>query len=94
MRRVDLRPVAADVCDPAPAVILAAVVSSETVTREASDAVQGAACATVDLRAERDPSGPGRIYSVTCEGRDRSGNRTAATTTVVVPHDQGADHPR
>jgi len=99
MRRVDLRPVAVDVCDPSPAAILAAVVSSEIVTRvtpggdsAGSDigAVPGAACATVELRAERDPSGPGRTYSITCEGSDRSGNRAAATTTVVVPHDQGA----
>lgn len=44
---------------------------------------------TVDLRAERLGSGSGRVYTLTVEVTDAAGNATQATTTIVVPHDQG-----
>jgi predicted extracellular nuclease len=43
---------------------------------------------TVSLRADRDGSGSGRIYSIAMRCTDASGNVSTATTTVTVPHDQ------
>jgi hypothetical protein len=40
------------------------------------------------LRAQRDGSGSGRIYTIAVEVTDPAGNQTRGTTTVVVPHDQ------
>jgi hypothetical protein len=37
------------------------------------------------LRAERDPRGEGRIYTIEVEGSDRSGNTTVDTVQVEVP---------
>jgi hypothetical protein len=42
---------------------------------------------TLNLRAERSGSGTGRIYTITIESRDASGNVSTATVNVVVPHD-------
>jgi hypothetical protein len=41
------------------------------------------------LRAERDGSGPGRVYTLTYAGTDRAGNARTCTATVTVPHDRG-----
>jgi hypothetical protein len=41
---------------------------------------------TVNLRAERAGSGNGRIYTITVECKDGSGNATQSTTNVVVAH--------
>jgi len=41
------------------------------------------------LRAERDGGGKGRVYEVTYSAVDGSGNRSSATSLVLVPHDQG-----
>ena len=41
------------------------------------------------LRAERSGNGTGRIYTITVSCLDAAGNKTVATTTVLVPHDQG-----
>jgi hypothetical protein len=41
------------------------------------------------LRAERDGSGPGRVYTLTYAGTDRAGNALTCTATVTVPHDRG-----
>jgi hypothetical protein len=58
-----------------------------------SDDVQGASFGTDDreflLRAERTGRGTGRIYTVTYEATDASGNLTDATAEVTVSHDQG-----
>jgi hypothetical protein len=43
---------------------------------------------TVDLRAERSGTGPGRTYTITVRCTDASGNVSYARTTVCVPHDQ------
>jgi len=43
-----------------------------------------------DLRSERKgTSASGRTYTITYSAEDASGNKTTATTTVTVPHDQG-----
>jgi hypothetical protein len=41
--------------------------------------------ASVNLRAERSGTGSGRIYTITLEARDRSGNVSTKTVTVIVP---------
>jgi hypothetical protein len=40
---------------------------------------------TLKLRAERSEHGP-RIYTITVESRDHSGNASTRTVTVTVPH--------
>jgi hypothetical protein len=53
--------------------------------------IQGAATGEADfafqLRAERDTSGGGRVYTVTYLAADQSGNVRAASSEIVVPHD-------
>lgn len=41
------------------------------------------------LRAERSGKGSGRIYAMTVETADESGNKSTNTVTVTVPHDKG-----
>ena len=57
--------------------------------------VAGAAFGTDDrafsLRADRKGAGAGRTYTIAYEAIDAAGNKTTATTTVVVPHDQGKE---
>jgi hypothetical protein len=45
----------------------------------------------LELRAERQGSGAGRIYSIVVGCQDASGNTSRATVEVRVAHDQG--HP-
>jgi len=42
---------------------------------------------TVSLRAERSGTGTGRIYTITIECTDASGNTSRSSTSVAVPHD-------
>ncbi len=44
---------------------------------------------TVDLRAERAAKGKGRVYTITVEATDATGNKTTKTVTVGVPLNQG-----
>ena len=44
---------------------------------------------TVDLRAERSGKGDGRVYTITVESTDDSGNSSQSIVEVKVPHDQG-----
>jgi hypothetical protein len=41
---------------------------------------------TVQLRAERSPSGTGRIYTIIATAQDSAGNATTMTTTCSVPN--------
>jgi hypothetical protein len=43
----------------------------------------------VQLRADRDGNGNGRIYTLTATAADLAGNPATATATCTVPHDQG-----
>ena len=43
----------------------------------------------VDLRADRDPQGDGRTYTIHVEAIDDAGNRSVSSVDVFVPHDQG-----
>jgi hypothetical protein len=44
------------------------------------------------LRAERNPHGSGRVYTVTYTVTDRAGNTRSVSGTVHVPHDAGQPH--
>jgi uncharacterized repeat protein (TIGR01451 family) len=46
-------------------------------------------CKSVDLRAERDGSKNGRVYTITFSVKDPAGNVGTLTTQVTVPHSQG-----
>jgi hypothetical protein len=50
-----------------------------------NDIIIGANCKTAQLRAERDGSADGRVYTITFKVVDSSGNFTTATATVTVP---------
>jgi hypothetical protein len=43
---------------------------------------------SLNLRAQRDPNGPGRVYTITVQAIDASGNTSTETVTVSVPRDQ------
>ena len=43
---------------------------------------------TLRLRAERAGTGSGRVYTITVEARDYSGNTTLETISVIVPKNQ------
>jgi len=48
---------------------------------------------TVALRAERSGTGTGRIYTITVQAEDESGNLSAPfNVTVTVPHDMGHEN--
>jgi hypothetical protein len=88
---------AEDACDAAPGIRLVSITSDEP-DNGAGDGntagdIDGAAFGADDrefrLRAERSGGGDGRVYTVTYEVRDASGNATLKTATVTVPHDRG-----
>lgn len=77
--------------DSAPGVRLESIVSNEALT--VGD-ITGAEYGTEDRRfalaAKRDgTSKTGRTYTVTYSATDASGNKSVASATVTVPHDQG-----
>jgi len=55
-----------------------------------NDIVIAANCKSVQLRAERDGDGDGRVYTITFKVTDSSGNVGTATARVVVPKSQGS----
>lgn len=77
--------------DPAPEIQLISIMANEILDQ---DDVKGALPGTDDryflLKADREGKNKaGRIYTVTYSATDGSGNRTTASATVTVPHDQG-----
>jgi hypothetical protein len=87
-----------DTCDPNPTVRLVSITSSEKDNGlgdgDTSGDIQGATFGTDDrtflLRSERSGPGGGRVYTVTYEASDASGNTTTVTATVTVPKNQSA----
>jgi hypothetical protein len=85
-----------DVCDPNPQVRLISIVSDEPDNGlgdgDTTTDIQQAAFGTDDrsflLRAERSGTGVGRIYTVTYEARDASGNASVQRAVVAVAHSQ------
>jgi hypothetical protein len=78
-----------DVCDPSPRVALSSITSSESSNGTgdgdtASDIVVDAQ-GRIFLRAERSGNGSDRIYTLTYEATDASGNVRSVAGTVTVP---------
>lgn len=68
-----------------------AQVSSDEGSAGSGDIVLAADCKSVQLRADRNGNGDGRVYTLTFRVRDVNGNTSEAVARVIVPHDQG--HP-
>lgn len=83
-----------DVCDAAPQWKIVNVTSSEPLDGKSDGRTPAdwelTGDHTLKLRAERSGSArTGRVYSITLQARDASGNTSSAVVTVAVPHDQG-----
>jgi hypothetical protein len=86
-----------DACDAKPTVKLVSITSNEpansTGDGNTSPDIAGATFGTDDrsfqLRAERKGNGNGRVYTVTYNAQDASGNTAQQIATVTVAHDQG-----
>jgi DNA-binding beta-propeller fold protein YncE len=87
----DLIASADDACDGGVGLgsVLIAQVSSDEGTAADGDIHIAPGCKSVQLRAERDGNGNGRVYTITFRVRDAGGNETTVTRQVIVPHDQG-----
>ncbi|MBI4954431.1 MAG: hypothetical protein HY908_20570 [Myxococcales bacterium] len=86
----DVSAVAGDICDPAPTVRITSVSSDEADNGIGDgDATGDIAFGPIDfcVRRERAGTGDGRVYTVTIEARDFSGNTTVREVRVAVPHD-------
>jgi DNA/RNA endonuclease G (NUC1) len=53
-----------------------------------NDIVLGSDCKSVQLRAERNGNGDGRVYTITFRVADAAGNVKTITAKVTAPHDQ------
>ncbi|MFT6897950.1 MAG: microsomal dipeptidase-like Zn-dependent dipeptidase [Paraglaciecola sp.] len=92
--RVDIS--ASDVCDAIPAIKLVSITSNESDNGKGDgnteNDIQGAVFGMDDrefqLRAERSGGGGSRIYSITYEATDASGNTALKQVTVSVPKSQ------
>jgi hypothetical protein len=74
-------------------VVIAQVTSDETENGNGdgntlNDIVIASDCRSVQLRAERDGSGNGRVYTITFRVTDAAGNVTTKTAKVTVPQSQ------
>jgi hypothetical protein len=56
-----------------------------------NDIVIAADCKSVQLRAERQGGGNGRVYTITFKVKDAAGNTTTATAKVSVPKSQNGN---
>ena len=93
MRDVTVTVSASDLVDAAPVCQIASVSSNELVNGSGDGdtspdwVITGSH--TLQLRAERDGKGSGRIYTIDVECGDAAGNVSTATTTVTVPKSKG-----
>jgi hypothetical protein len=71
-----------DRVDPSPSCRIIGVTGNEAPDWEVTGAL------TANLRAERSGAGAGRIYTLTIECRDATGNAARASALVTVPHDR------
>jgi hypothetical protein len=78
---------ASDIVDGVPACKVTGVASNEPSTGAWSivDSL------TVNLKADRNGNGNGRVYAITVRCNDAAGNASTNTVHVNVPHDQGRD---
>lgn len=83
-----------DICDPSPTVRLISITSNENdngvgdgnTSEDIQEATLGTDDRTFLLRSERSGPGNGRVYTVTYEASDASGNTTVRQATVTVRH--------
>jgi len=82
-----------DICDAAPTYRITSVTCDEPVNGPGDGNTEPDWQITSDhavkLRAERSGREQGRVYTVTIEAVDASGNTSSAGVTVTVPHDMG-----
>jgi hypothetical protein len=85
-----------DACDSAPAITLLSVTSSEPdggpgdpFPVDILDASYGQADVDVWLRAQREPGGEGRAYTLCYEVRDATGHTVEQCASVIVPQSLG-----
>ena len=83
---------ASDYCDESLDVTLVSITMNEEDDAKGdghtSDDIQVKPDGSIYLRAERSGTGSGRIYTITYQAVDDSGNVTLGGTTVTVPHDK------
>ena len=83
---------ASDICDDSPEVTLVSITMNEGDETKGSghttDDIQIGDDGSIYLRAERSGTGSGRIYTITYQAADDSGNVAVASATVTVPHGQ------
>ncbi|HIJ54293.1 MAG TPA: hypothetical protein HPP66_14260 [Planctomycetes bacterium] len=80
-----------DKCDAMPGVSLVSISINESNTKgngRTDDDVKIGDDGSIYLRAERSGKGSDRIYTITYQAVDNSGNATVRSATVTVPHDQ------
>lgn len=79
-----------DICDTAPICWITSVTSNEPEERatRGNRSPDWRIAGGLELRAERSGAGEGRIYTITVECADASGNSAQGTVEVGVPHDQ------
>jgi N-acetylneuraminic acid mutarotase len=85
MVTVNVTVTATDLVDPAPVCGVVAVFSSEPVGTTSPDWEFTPGSTTVRLRAERNATGPGRLYLIVVGCADHSGNVSAGATIAFVP---------
>lgn len=89
---VTVRVSVTDACDSAPSCRIISVASNEPVDGLGDGDTAPDWIITgplnVLLRAERSGRGTGRVYTITVECTDPSGNSSTATVGVAVPHDK------
>jgi hypothetical protein len=81
-----------DICDASPEVSLVSISMNEADKAKGdghtTDDIQVSNDGSIYLRAERSGTGNSRIYTITYQAVDDSGNAAVASATVTVPHDQ------
>ncbi|MEK7207407.1 MAG: hypothetical protein AAB134_05950 [Pseudomonadota bacterium] len=77
--------------DPAPEIKLESITANETLADgDIQDAQLGTDDRSFSLAAKRNGNNKaGRLYTITYSATDASGNKSTASTTISVPHDQG-----
>ena len=85
MVSVTLQAVVTDAADPAPVTRIIAVTSNEPAGGWFTPDWKITGPLTVNLRAEHTRPGSIRVYTITVESRDHSGNASTRTVTVIVP---------